>query len=59
MNFPINYRYGYTYVPSQVINEVFSPEVGLASGTIFPELVDPYAPNDSHRMIEFLKERKD
>ncbi|MCH5185809.1 MAG: spore coat associated protein CotJA [Oscillospiraceae bacterium] len=29
---------GYAYVPWQMLNEVYTPEKGLNSGTVFPEL---------------------
>jgi len=32
------------YVPMQGFDELFKPEVGLRSGTIFPELFRPYTP---------------
>jgi len=53
--FPTNYRYGYTYVPIQRLSEVFAPEVALAKGTLFPELVDEYYQNQSIKMIEYLR----
>lgn len=34
------------YVPFQMFNQVFSPQEGLRRGTIFPELVRPYYPED-------------
>ena len=37
------------------MNKVFKPEVGLKKGTIFPELVSPYCPNQSIEEIEFIK----
>lgn len=54
-NFPDNPMYGQSYVPIQTMNRVFNPEVGLKMGTIFPELVSPYAPCQSIREIEYLK----
>lgn len=53
--FPNNPMYGQSYVPLQKMNEVFTPEVGLRMGTIFPELVSPYVPNQSIEEIEFIK----
>jgi len=53
--FPENYRFGAAYVPRQRLNEVFEPEVALKHGTLFPELVDPYYPNQSHAIMEFLR----
>ena len=32
---------GYAYVIPQTANEVYSPEVGLPKGTLFPELDKP------------------
>ena len=37
------------------MTEVFMPDVGLRMGTVFPELVSPYIPNQSTEVIEFLK----
>jgi hypothetical protein len=34
------------YVPFQMFNQVLSPQEGLRRGTIFPELVRPYYPQD-------------
>ncbi|MBQ3226382.1 MAG: spore coat associated protein CotJA [Clostridia bacterium] len=34
-------RVGYAYVPVQIMNELYSPEVGLEKGTVFPELWIP------------------
>lgn len=53
--FPDNPMFGQSYVPVQRMNKVFTPEVGLKMGTIFPELVSPYTPCQSIRTIEFLK----
>lgn len=33
------------WTPYQCIGMIFDPEVGLFHGTIFPELVRPYAPH--------------
>ena len=33
------------YVPIQTMSKTFCPDVGLKMGTIFPELVRPYMPN--------------
>ena len=46
-----------SYVPWQVMGETFNPEVGLKMGTIFPELVSPYSPGDSQRVMEYLSKR--
>lgn len=53
--FPENPMYGQSYVPIQVMNQVFKPEVGLKHGTIFPELVSPYCPNQSIEEIEYIR----
>ena len=53
--FPEYPMYAQSYVPIQQMNEVFRPEVGLKKGTIFPELVSPYCPNQSIEEIEFIK----
>lgn len=54
--FPENYLYGYAYTPNQQINETFEPSCGLRNGTIFPEIVSPYEPDDSIRFINYLKQ---
>ena len=51
-----NLMYGHAYTPNQMMNRTFSPEVGLREGTMFPELVSPYVPCQSIRVIETLKE---
>ena len=53
--FPSNPMYGQSYVPLQTLNKVFTPEVGLKMGTIFPELVSPYRPNQSIEEIEWIR----
>ena len=53
--FPRNYMYGYAYTPVQSIKETYNPCNGLANGTIFPELVSPYSPDDSIEFINYLK----
>lgn len=53
--FPENPMYAQSYVPIQQMNQVFRPEVGLKKGTIFPELVSPYCPNQSVEEIEYIK----
>ncbi len=53
--FPSNPMYAQSYVPWQILNKTFTPEVGLKMGTIFPELVSPYMPGDSMAEIEYLK----
>ena len=54
--FPENYMYGYAYTPNQMLNKTFTPHCALKNGTIFPELVSPYEPDDSIRFIEYLKQ---
>lgn len=53
--FSQNPMYGHAYVPNQKMGEVFKKNCGLANGTIFPELVSPYAPNDSVIEANFLE----
>ncbi len=53
--FPNNWMYGHSYVPHQKMNKVYTPEIGLKMGTIFPELVMPYCPNQSMETNEYLK----
>ena len=36
-------------------NQIYTPEIGLKMGTIFPELVSPYCPNQSLETINYLK----
>lgn len=54
-NFPKNAMFGHAYVMDQMLRKTFSPEEALKKGTIFPELFSPYAPGDSMREIEFLR----
>ena len=53
--FPSNPMYGQSYVPVQVMDRTFTPTAGLRHGTIFPELVSSYCPNQSIEEIEFIK----
>lgn len=53
--FPSNLRYGNAYVPVQTFRNVYSPAEGLAYGTMFPELVSPYYPDQSLQEINYLK----
>ena len=57
--FPYNAMYGHCYVPNQKMSQIFTPEQGLRKGTIFPELVSPYSPNQSINVIEYLKSRNE
>lgn len=50
------YMFGHAYVPNQVYKgNSFNPEEGLENGTMFKELVSPYMPLDSMRVIELLR----
>lgn len=53
--FPENYMYGQSYVPIQTMDKTFKAEVGLKMGTIFPELVSPYAPGQNLEEMNYLK----
>lgn len=55
--FPLNPMLGQSYVPIQTMTNTFSPCCGLKNGTIFPELVSPYQPNQSIEDIEYLRNR--
>ena len=57
MIFPKNPMFGQSYVPWQIMNETFRPEVGLRMGTIFPELVSPYAIDQAQEEMEFIAAR--
>ena len=54
--FPTNPMFAQSYVPWQTMDQTFCPEVGLKMGTIFPELVSPYAPCQSIEEINFIRE---
>lgn len=54
--FPVNVMYGHAYVPNQTMNRTFYPEDALSCGTIFPELVSPYIPGQSMKVIQVLRE---
>lgn len=53
--FPQNPMLAQSYVPIQRMDKTFIPSVGLKMGTIFPELVSPYAPCQSIEEIAFIK----
>lgn len=53
--FPQNPMFAQSYVPIQTMDKTFTPCVGLKMGTIFPELVSPYAPCQSVEEIAFIK----
>ena len=55
--FPNNPLLAQSYVPIQTLDKTFTPCCGLKNGTIFPELVSPYAPCDSMEFIRYLKNR--
>jgi len=50
-----NMNYGYAYVPYQPFTIVFSPSEGLSNGTMFPELVNSYNPNQSLEIMNYLR----
>ena len=52
---PTNLRYGSAYVPVQTLRTVYQPQEGLAYGTMFPELVRSYYPNQSLEEINYLR----
>lgn len=52
---PSNLRYGNAYVPVQTFRTVYSPTEGLSYGTMFPELVFPYSPNQSLSEMNYLR----
>ncbi len=53
--FPENPMLAQSYVPYQYMNKTFKPNVGLKMGTIFPELVSPYAPCQSMEEMEYIE----
>ncbi len=53
--FPQNPMFAQSYVPIQTLDKTFTPCVGLKMGTIFPELVSPYAPGQSVEENAFIK----
>lgn len=44
---PTNPELAQSYVPIQEFNNTFCPDTALKMGTLFPELVRPYQPNQS------------
>lgn len=57
---PENPVLGQSYVPIQSFNETFCPNMALNMGTLFPELVRPYRPNQSiceNNAIEVLNSK--
>lgn len=55
---PNNPQLANSYVPYQYLNEIFDPCEALENGTLFPELVSPYAPNQSQCIINYLENTK-
>ena len=53
--FPSNLMYGHAYTPNQTFSTIYSSEQGLAHGTMFPELVSYYAPNQSLATMNYLR----
>lgn len=53
--FPSNPMLAQSYVPIQTMNQTFTPCCGLKMGTMFPELVSPYAPCQSIEEINYLR----
>lgn len=53
--FPENPMLAQSYVPWQIMDKTFTPEIGLKMGTIFPELVSPYMPGQSMKEIEYIR----
>lgn len=50
-----NLMYGHAYTPNQTFSAIYSAEQGLANGTMFPELVSYYAPNQSLATMNYLR----
>ena len=40
-----------SYVPYQMIEDIYTPETALNEGTIFPELVSPYSSGESYMTL--------
>ena len=53
--FPSKIMYGHAYTPNQTFSTIYSAEQGLAHGTMFPELVSYYAPNQSLATMNYLR----
>jgi hypothetical protein len=51
-------NYANSYVPNQPFGRIFSPAEGLANGTMFPELVSSYYPNQSLEQMNFLRNNR-
>ena len=54
--FPANPMLAQSYVPIQKLDKTFKPCIGLKMGTIFPELVSPYRPNQSVEEIQYIED---
>ena len=54
--FPRDLMFGHAYVPNQRMRNIFTPEEALRRGSLFPELVSPYAPCQSMKVIQSLRE---
>ena len=54
--FPKYLMYGHCYVPNQIMKNIFNPEAALKNGSLYPELVSPYNPGQSMRVIQTLKQ---
>lgn len=50
-----NLMYGHAYVPNQNLSTIYTADQGLNNGTMFPELVSFYAPNQSLATINYLR----
>ena len=53
--FPADPTIAESYVPVQILNQVYKPATGLRKGTIFPELVNTYLPGQSMSEIAYLR----
>lgn len=53
--FPQNPMLAQSYVPWQIMDKTFKPNVGLKMGTIYPELVSPYMPGQSMAEIAYIE----
>lgn len=51
----MDFMYGHCYTPNQIYKTIYSPEQGLMKGTMFPELVSNYVPNQALATINYLK----
>ena len=51
---PNNPQLANAYVPYQYADQLLCPNDSLENGTTFPELVSPYAKNQSQCVIQYL-----